>query len=252
LSKKGEQSILKLKQLIARLEQEKQQARHYISAELVQIHIYNAYLEPSRLYRLFEAIESAINGNTERLFYWENSFDEDHADYVSFLATYCADSEDSSHITIEQWKNMIVGLDGLVASGVADYFGFKLLVWYLMFNYSRHWNRYESTERYTGPWNNKFSNPVLVIGSPYTPFSPLKGSRQINSIMKSKYSNNSNIIIRNGFGLNSLSQDNTCLRYFVRDYFFKGKVPLDETICESDEMSIIEFSYNSIDKDNIF
>jgi hypothetical protein len=98
---------------------------------------------------------------------------------------------------------------------------------------SRHWKRFPAQERYTGPWNNKFANPLLLIGKPYDPVTPLVNAQKTHELMKRDDGNiNSILLIQNGMGHTSLTHPSVCTLNIIRDYFLLGKIPGNQTICD--------------------
>jgi len=93
-----------------------------------------------------------------------------------------------------------------------------------------HWKA-EPSERFTGPWNNTLSNPIVIIGNIADPITPLMNAKATNH----RLGNSSSLIIQNSYGHCSTSTASLCTANALRAYFIDNVVPPDGMLCQPTE-----------------
>ncbi|KAL1705560.1 TAP-like protein-domain-containing protein [Schizophyllum commune] len=93
-----------------------------------------------------------------------------------------------------------------------------------------------AVERFTGPWDSKPKNRVLVIGNKVDPITPYSNSQRVASILGDK----AVLVTQNGFGHTSLAEKSTCTINAIKQYFADGSLPSGNgTQCEIDDDVVI-------------
>uniref|UniRef100_D8Q7J3 Peptidase S33 tripeptidyl aminopeptidase-like C-terminal domain-containing protein n=1 Tax=Schizophyllum commune (strain H4-8 / FGSC 9210) TaxID=578458 RepID=D8Q7J3_SCHCM len=93
-----------------------------------------------------------------------------------------------------------------------------------------------AVERFTGPWDSKPKNTVLIIGNKVDPITPYSNSQRVASILGDK----AVLVTQNGFGHTSLAEKSTCTINAIKQYFADGSLPTgDDTQCEIDDDVVI-------------
>jgi hypothetical protein len=103
-----------------------------------------------------------------------------------------------------------------------------------------HWKRFESQERYIGPWNNTFAHPLLIVGNSFDPISPLEASAEMHDLLKRNDRINSVFITSNSIGHGPFSQNSQCVFDIFRSYMLYGILPPENTVCQPDTSNIFE------------
>jgi murein DD-endopeptidase MepM/ murein hydrolase activator NlpD/pimeloyl-ACP methyl ester carboxylesterase len=86
-----------------------------------------------------------------------------------------------------------------------------------------------SAQRYTGPWNAKTPNPVLVIGTRYDP-----NTAYANAQATAKRLGNAVLLTHDGYGHISFVDPSACVMAVYRRYLTELKPPARGTVCPSD------------------
>lgn len=127
--------MVQLKSFIATLENENRRGKviigtdNTLTAEMVGMVIYKSFSNPSSWTVVFEALRSAIDGKRKKLYDLAYHQENYHESMASFFTTFCADSKDSTDLTLEEWKSQIVQLQYSSFGAAANHFGAKLLAW---------------------------------------------------------------------------------------------------------------------------
>lgn len=87
----------------------------------------------------------------------------------------------------------------------------------------------KSADRYTGPWNRPTANPILVIGNTYDPSTPYEGS-----VAMSRALARARLLTVDGYGHTVFLNPSQCANEYITNYFIKGEVPLEGTVCKQD------------------
>ena len=86
----------------------------------------------------------------------------------------------------------------------------------------------QAKEVYAGGFQGlKTKNPLLFLGSPFDPLTPLPSARNTSAAFKG-----SAVLQHNGYGHCSISQPSLCSAKAVRAYFRDGSLPDPGTVCE--------------------
>jgi pimeloyl-ACP methyl ester carboxylesterase len=87
-----------------------------------------------------------------------------------------------------------------------------------------------SAHRYTGPWDHRTANPVLVIGNTFDPATPLRGA----AAMARKLAR-ARLLTMDGYGHTALLNPSSCVSRFETRYFVNGALPPKGSRCAQDE-----------------
>ena len=86
--------------------------------------------------------------------------------------------------------------------------------------------------RYTGPWNKKFANPILLASTKYDPATPLSSAIETLALMNEGGLNNAVLLQQDSVGHCTRSQESTCTISAFREYMLHGKLPAPGTVCQ--------------------
>jgi pimeloyl-ACP methyl ester carboxylesterase len=86
-----------------------------------------------------------------------------------------------------------------------------------------------SAHRYTGPWDNRTANPVLVIGNTFDPATPLRGA-----VTMARQLGRARLLTVDGFGHTALINPSACVNRHEARYFVRGVLPRTGTRCAQD------------------
>ncbi|KIJ48997.1 hypothetical protein M422DRAFT_45262 [Sphaerobolus stellatus SS14] len=84
-----------------------------------------------------------------------------------------------------------------------------------------------AVERFTGPFNAKLANPILIIGNRADPRTPISNARKIAAALGSS----ARLLEQNGFGHTSLAENSDCTRGMVQKYLLTGELPEIGEVC---------------------
>lgn len=86
----------------------------------------------------------------------------------------------------------------------------------------------KAKEIYSGGFEGlKTKNPILFVGSPFDPLTPLASAKNMSSAFEG-----SGLVQHNGYGHSSISQPSLCTAKAVGAYFKDGTLPDPGTVCE--------------------
>lgn len=83
-----------------------------------------------------------------------------------------------------------------------------------------------SAHRYTGRWDHRTANPVLVIGNTFDPATPLRGA-----VAMSQALGRARLLTVDGYGHTALINPSACVNRYVARYFISGVLPPKGTRC---------------------
>ncbi|KAL1674268.1 Alpha/Beta hydrolase protein [Schizophyllum commune] len=143
-------------------------------------------------------------------------------------AILCSDVVDVGNMSMRDGFNAIVS----ASENVSSLFGPQ---WGNSGNACFAWPA-RAVERYTGPWDNKPKNPVLIIGNTADPITPFKNAQLMADLL-----GDSAILVRqDGFGHTSLAEQSSCTIGIINKYFTEGSIPEnDDTVCEIDDSVVL-------------
>ncbi|MEV0873932.1 MULTISPECIES: alpha/beta hydrolase [Streptomyces] len=86
-----------------------------------------------------------------------------------------------------------------------------------------------SPDRYTGPWDERTANPVLVVGTTYDPSTAYPNSRAMAEELA-----DARLLTNEGYGHTALLNPSTCVQDHESRYFVDGVLPPAGTTCRQD------------------
>lgn len=86
-----------------------------------------------------------------------------------------------------------------------------------------------SPDRYTGPWDRRTANPVLVVGTTYDPSTAYPNSRAMVEELA-----DARLLTNEGYGHTALLNPSSCVQEHESRYFVDGVLPPAGTTCRQD------------------
>jgi pimeloyl-ACP methyl ester carboxylesterase len=86
-----------------------------------------------------------------------------------------------------------------------------------------------SADRYTGPWNAKTKNPVLVVGTNHDPNTPYANARRVARLL-----GNAILLTHDGYSHISVNDPSACVKRATSAYLVHLVTPPREKVCPSD------------------
>ena len=86
-----------------------------------------------------------------------------------------------------------------------------------------------SAHRYSGPWDHRTANPVLVIGNTSDPATPLRGAVAMTQALA-----RARLLTMDGYGHTAILNPSACVNRFESRYFVSGALPPKGTTCRQD------------------
>ena len=86
-----------------------------------------------------------------------------------------------------------------------------------------------AADRYTGPWNRRTANPILVVGNTVDPATPYQGSIAMAHDLA-----DARLLTVNGYGHTALGNPSGCVNQIEDKYFVTGALPPPGTVCQQD------------------
>lgn len=88
-----------------------------------------------------------------------------------------------------------------------------------------------SVNRYTGPWNAKTPNPILLIGTRFDPNTPLANAQKVEKLL-----GNAVLLTHDGYGHPSHADPSACVVSALGQYLVDLTTPAPATVCPSDHL----------------
>ncbi|KAI0689859.1 alpha/beta-hydrolase [Cerioporus squamosus] len=134
-------------------------------------------------------------------------------------AIICGDAIDPGDTTIADiFKDLVAG-----TQNVSHMFG---AVWPII--YPCPFWPVRSVERYTGPFNKKLANKILIASNTYDPITSLRNAQALAALL-----GDDAVLLRlNGFGHQTLSAPSACVDEVMARYLVNGTLPEKNTVCE--------------------
>ncbi|KAF8588805.1 hypothetical protein K439DRAFT_1613302 [Ramaria rubella] len=88
-----------------------------------------------------------------------------------------------------------------------------------------------AVERFTGPFNHKLANPIIVIGNKADPATPLANAQKVAQAL----GDSARLLVQNSLGHSSLAENSDCTQGIIRDYFLHGILPKNGQVCQTDQ-----------------
>ncbi|KAL1747547.1 TAP-like protein-domain-containing protein [Schizophyllum fasciatum] len=140
-------------------------------------------------------------------------------------AIWCSDTVDAGNMTMRDGFDAIVDTSANVSAMLGPKWWFTPTL--LCFAWPAR-----AVERYTGPWNNKLKNRILVIGNTADPGTALKNAERMAELI----GESAVLVKQNGYGHSSMAEKSTCIVNVIKQYFENGTLPEDNnTLCEIDD-----------------
>jgi pimeloyl-ACP methyl ester carboxylesterase len=199
-----------------------------ITYAMLNFRIQRALYSPSTWARLAEDLKKLDEGNLEGL--------EDYVDLMPKLSDVPKAMENhSSGYQAVYYADM----DCTKVLGEADVRNFLIetndqlhpLLGGLGGNTAYSWKTKDNI-RYTGRWNKKFANPILLASSKYDPATPLSSAIETLALMNEGGLNNAVLLQQDSVGHCTISQESTCTINAFREYMLQGKLPAPGTVCQ--------------------
>jgi hypothetical protein len=189
-----------------------------ISNEMVQHLIVSWTSIPMQWIVVAEAISSAIKGYFQPLVRITSKKPFGFDKLFSIWSVLCAETKKQEYIPVEEWMKT------LDAQFATNFWLPQFVGWYCIFKFSRHWKRYSNMEIYSGPWDSKITDRMLLIGNMMHPHSPIPHNKMVE-----------NFLLHKGIGQTSLSQKSKCTNEFIKDFMINGNIPPKHSVCEPDD-----------------
>ncbi|KAL1733090.1 Alpha/Beta hydrolase protein [Schizophyllum commune] len=143
-------------------------------------------------------------------------------------AIWCGDSVDAGNMTMRDGFEAIAQ----ASKDVSSLFGPRW--WDIPGNLCFAWP-VRAVERYTGPWDKKLSNRILVIGNTADPITPLDHSQLMVDLLV----DSATLLTQDLFGHAFFAEPSTCTAKIVNEYFEDGALPSDGTVCKADDSVVL-------------
>ncbi|KAH7329759.1 Alpha/Beta hydrolase protein [Rhizoctonia solani] len=142
----------------------------------------------------------------------------------AYEAVACADAQDAGNTTTKDVFDFVVKVTGQVS----HMFGPNGVT--LAGTYCHRWP-VRAVERYTGPWNKKLSNPILVIGNEADPITPYVSAKHVADALGSS----AVLIEQDDYGHGSLAMHSNCTTSALLGYFLRNRLPHEDEFCGTNQ-----------------
>ncbi|KIJ54261.1 hypothetical protein M422DRAFT_775419 [Sphaerobolus stellatus SS14] len=149
-----------------------------------------------------------------------DSIDPDLQESLGSAVIPCLDSIDQEEITTKMVYDEVV----TVTQTIVPFFG-EVIPSTFLFNCHRFPVR--AVERFTGPFNAKLANPILIIGNKADPKTPFGNARKIAAALGPS----ARLLEQDGFGHTSFAENSDCTLSVAAKYLLTGELPPNGTIC---------------------
>ncbi|WWD16924.1 hypothetical protein CI109_101356 [Kwoniella shandongensis] len=139
------------------------------------------------------------------------------------MMVLCGDSADAEQKSLAWWKDLHVNMTAKSWISGSSRLSATLPC--------RHF-KWQPAEIYRGGFNNTLRNPLLLIGGPYDPATPLRNGRRLAKEM----GNNARMLVHHGYGHSSARDLSACSNAVIQAYILNGTVPQTaEVHCHADK-----------------
>ncbi|KAF8335937.1 TAP-like protein-domain-containing protein [Cantharellus anzutake] len=156
----------------------------------------------------------------------------------AFLAITCAEAVDAGNATTSDVFGEILLASRNVSEMCKLNFGPHLCRnWFLLSSrtdagfWCHNWP--SRAERFTDPWNSTLKNKILVIGNQADPVTPYPGAKLVADLLDEA---NAAMVEQCDFGHTSLAEHSDCTFHVINDYFTNGTLPVDESVCRTNQV----------------
>jgi pimeloyl-ACP methyl ester carboxylesterase len=214
---------LRVQKLLARLRQgpipaPRAAAPHELRYGDAQIDIWSMLGQPGAWPKLADDLNQAADGDGSNL---AITFQEGRSavqkSLISATALQCADKPLPPLGTVLNWPKVMEHLTKTDFLGAVE-------GWWLWAPCAS-W-QVRSADRYTGPWNAKTENPILIIGNRYDP-----RTRFANSVLASQRLGHAALLVLEGYGHTSDVDPSACVDEAVTNYLVTATAPPSGTLC---------------------
>lgn len=136
----------------------------------------------------------------------------------------CADAIDAGETTTKDVFDFVVNVTRTVSPMFGPHFSEA--------GYYCHRWPVRAVERYTGPWNNKLSNTILVIGNEADPVTPYISAKRVADAL----GDSAILIEQDDYGHVSIAMRSNCTRSALEDYFLNNNLPTQDKFCGTDQV----------------
>ncbi|KEP46989.1 putative hydrolase [Rhizoctonia solani 123E] len=147
----------------------------------------------------------------------------DEAPDYAFQGVTCADAIDAGNTTTKDVFDFLVHITRTVSPMFGPQWGDGGF-------YCHRWP-VRAVERYTGPWNKKLANPILVIGNEADPVTPYVMAKKVADAL----GDSAILIQQDDYGHTSLAMHSNCTISALQDYFLDNKLPTQDILCGTDQ-----------------
>ncbi|KAJ3100504.1 hypothetical protein HDU97_002186 [Phlyctochytrium planicorne] len=137
---------------------------------------------------------------------------QDYSGLNGVFAVLCNDIEDVSNLSFDEIVERSNDPDRVTWLG--QRINLKLVLT------CKHWPR--PVERYTGPWNSKMKNKILIVSNTLDPLTPLVNAKKIHDLLFPQ--NSSLLLIQEAYGHTSGSQPSFCTLQALTNYVLTGEL----------------------------
>jgi pimeloyl-ACP methyl ester carboxylesterase len=146
----------------------------------------------------------------------------------SGLGVLCADGTPAPDLSLDEMRALEISIG---ANFTADV-GIRDMLGMLPCNF---WGKDLTWNRFTGPWNHTFANPVLVVGTRFDPVTPWYEARDTTQLMnEGHHKSNAVLLTHDGHGHCSANQFSSCTSKYIREFLIDGIVPPSNAYCTAD------------------
>jgi pimeloyl-ACP methyl ester carboxylesterase len=179
---------------------------------------------PENWPELANQLEAAINGDGSKLLFSARFLTDAFkaqidAPGLSAIALICADSP--AQQSRGAWRKVLARFTrtGRVYGPVVFWWRWAMCA---------QWPA-RSVNRYTGPWNAKTKNPILVIGTTHDPNTPYVNAQRVARLLR-----NAVLLTHDGYSHTSDLDPSACVMRATRAYLVHLITPRRGTVCRSD------------------
>ncbi|EUC61817.1 hydrolase, putative [Rhizoctonia solani AG-3 Rhs1AP] len=182
-------------------------------------------------------LRNPTSANTTQIKRWlPTSVDSNHksrsdvstpnkAPSFAYQAITCADAQDAGNTTTKDVFDLLVK----VTRNVSHMFG-PIGTAQISGTYCHRWP-VRAVERFTGPWNKKLSNPILVIGNEADPITPYVSAKHVADSLGSS----AVLIEQDDYGHGSTAMYSNCTVSALQRYFLHDKLPRKDKFCGTNQ-----------------
>ncbi|KAG8740391.1 hypothetical protein FRC11_000286, partial [Ceratobasidium sp. 423] len=152
-----------------------------------------------------------------------NTTNKDPAPDYAFQGVTCADAVDAGNTTTKDVFDFLVHITRTVSPMFGPQWGDGGF-------YCHRWP-VRAVERYTGPWNKKLANPILVIGNEADPVTPYIVAKKVADAL----GDSAILIQQDDYGHTSLAMHSNCTISALQDYFLDNKLPSQDILCGTNQ-----------------